>query len=346
MRSSRGAMSSSRLFLPLIAVCSLWMISSQRSSVLASPFSRRSHHHNRRRNHSFQSSIFTTTSSNNNNLDANQSYEQECNTINSWNVRSLSSLHLSAQPPPLVRRRRFLSSSSSSIDRISKASMNDTLRGRNNINSRRQSHPTFNQNIVSLTSNSNRNKRKNEKIAKQQQQQLDDPDFYNNEEEYLQSIAEMTSQLGPVGKLVANSVQVGIAAIGSYISGAFFGYFVGGITGVPSIFSSNSGIDSAVVKNNNVFKEFTRKMGNLNSKALTQGKSWGTLSASFSGFHALTRVCRGGVEDRWNSILGSACAGAYLNRNGKKDSIFFWKEQKSVCIILLLSFLTIESFLI
>jgi len=40
------------------------------------------------------------------------------------------------------------------------------------------------------------------------------------------------------------------------------------------------------------------------------------LSASFSGFHALARVCRGGVEDRWNSIIGSAATGAYLSRQG------------------------------
>ena len=206
--------------------------------------------------------------------------------------------------------------------------------------SSRQSQPTFNQNTVSLTSSSsssnsrNRSRSRNQRNEKIAIQPDDQPDFYNSEEEYLQSIAEMTSQLGPIGKLVANSVQVGIAAVGSYMSGAFFGYFVGGITGVPSLFSSHNGIGGGsgssfepiktnMIKNNNAFKEFTRKMGNLNSKALTQGKSWGALSASFSGFHALTRVCRGGVEDRWNGILGSACAGAYLNRNGEMRLFFF-----------------------
>ena len=64
-------------------------------------------------------------------------------------------------------------------------------------------------------------------------------------------------------------------------------------------------------------KEIQRRIGDWNSKAVIQGKSWGALSASFSGFHALVRVCRGGVEDRWNSIIGSAATGAYLSRHGK-----------------------------
>jgi hypothetical protein len=64
-------------------------------------------------------------------------------------------------------------------------------------------------------------------------------------------------------------------------------------------------------------KEVQKRIGDWNSKALIQGKSWGALSASFSGFHALARVCRGGVEDKWNSILGSAATGAYLSRQGK-----------------------------
>jgi len=63
-------------------------------------------------------------------------------------------------------------------------------------------------------------------------------------------------------------------------------------------------------------KEIQRRIGDWNGKALAQGKSWGALSASFSGFHALARVCRGGKEDRWNSILGSAATGAYLSRQG------------------------------
>ena len=48
---------------------------------------------------------------------------------------------------------------------------------------------------------------------------------------------------------------------------------------------------------------------------MNQGKNWAQLSAAFSGFHVFVRVCRGGVEDSWNHVLGSACTGAYMNRH-------------------------------
>jgi len=132
---------------------------------------------------------------------------------------------------------------------------------------------------------------------------LDDP-------QYEPTIAEMRTRLGPIGLLVANSVEVGIATAGSYMSGGLFGYIIGGAMGVPFLFKKSSEEQLG----QNTLKEIQSRIGNWNSKAFTQGKSWASLSASFSGFHALTRVCRGGVEDRWNSIIGSACAGAYLSR--------------------------------
>mmetsp|Transcript_21265 Transcript_21265/g.31485 ORF Transcript_21265/g.31485 Transcript_21265/m.31485 type:complete len:350 (+) Transcript_21265:166-1215(+) len=136
------------------------------------------------------------------------------------------------------------------------------------------------------------------------------------------SLEVMRAQLGPVGSLVANAVEVGFTTASSYISGGLFGYFIGGAMGIPGVLRKEavngaSGIPpmkSAVP--NAGMKEIQRRIGDWNSKALTQGKSWGALSASFSGFHALARVCRGGVEDKWNSILGSAATGAYLSRQG------------------------------
>jgi len=137
------------------------------------------------------------------------------------------------------------------------------------------------------------------------------------------SLEVMRAQLGPVGSLVANAVEVGFTTASSYISGGLFGYFIGGAMGIPGVLRKEavngaSGIPpmkSAVP--NAGMKEIQRRIGDWNSKALAQGKSWGALSASFSGFHALARVCRGGVEDKWNSILGSAATGAYLSRQGK-----------------------------
>lgn len=155
--------------------------------------------------------------------------------------------------------------------------------------------------------------------------------FHNGEEfennpfddpEYQPTVEEMKAQLGPIGLLIANSVEVGITTAGSYLSGGLFGYLIGGAMGVPSIFrnvqegASAQGTLANKAHNHNGMKEFQRRIGDWNGKALAQGKSWAGLSASFSGFHALTRVCRGGVEDKWNSIIGSAATGAYLSRQG------------------------------
>lgn len=144
-------------------------------------------------------------------------------------------------------------------------------------------------------------------------------------EEYYEtpSLQQMRAQLGPLGLLVANAVEVGVTTASSYISGGLFGYFIGGAMGIPgavrnqAVNGPNGILPMKSAVPNSGLKEVQRRIGDLNSKALTQGKSWGALSASFSGFHALARVCRGGVEDKWNSILGSAATGAYLSRQGK-----------------------------
>jgi len=153
----------------------------------------------------------------------------------------------------------------------------------------------------------------------------------NDSEDVQQSltIEEMRAQLGIFGKLLANSVEVGIITAGSYLSGGCFGYVMGGITGVPSLFRSNGDGMSLPPPNKNMQplvptpppqrgmgEKIKRRLVSINSKAVTQAKSWAHLSASLSAFHALTRVCRGSKEDKWNSIIGSACTGAYLSRQG------------------------------
>ena len=136
------------------------------------------------------------------------------------------------------------------------------------------------------------------------------------------SLEEMRAQLGPVGLLVANTVEVLATTASSYISGGIFGYFIGGAMGLPGAFRNQaakgtSGFTHLKSASPHAgFKDIQRRIVDWNSKALVQGKSWGALSASFSGFHALARVCRGGVEDRWNSIISSAATGAYLARQG------------------------------
>lgn len=145
------------------------------------------------------------------------------------------------------------------------------------------------------------------------------------------SLEELRAQLGPVGLLVANAVEVGVTTASSYISGGLFGYVIGGAMGAPGILKKSANINPGSpgaglgpgfgIKTGTGMKEIQRRIGDWNSKAVIQGKSWGALSASFSGFHALVRVCRGGVEDRWNSIIGSAATGAYLSRHGGPNAM-------------------------
>jgi hypothetical protein len=176
---------------------------------------------------------------------------------------------------------------------------------------------------------------------------IHDDDYENNpfeDPDYQPTVAEMKAQLGPIGLLIANSVEVGITTAGSYLSGGIFGYLIGGAMGVPGIFrnaqegASAQGALANRSHTHNGMKEFQRRIGDWNGKALAQGKSWAGLSASFSGFHALTRVCRGGVEDKWNSIIGSAATGAYLSRQGTHSNISMIRMKKQCIYLYFLTF--------
>jgi hypothetical protein len=118
--------------------------------------------------------------------------------------------------------------------------------------------------------------------------------------------------LGPIGKTIAGAVEVGVVAASSYISGGIFGYVIGGAMGLPILFRP---LPSAADTNNSL-KQFASKLKLMNEKAVQGGKNWGQISASFSGFHALCRVVRGGREDKWNFIIGSGAAGAFQSRSG------------------------------
>merc|ERR1712106_578797 len=61
-------------------------------------------------------------------------------------------------------------------------------------------------------------------------------------------------------------------------------------------------------------EEFKRRSGDLHRNSFQSAQQWAKLSAAFSGFHALSRVGRGGREDKWNGIVGSAATGAFLNK--------------------------------
>ena len=115
----------------------------------------------------------------------------------------------------------------------------------------------------------------------------------------------MRSQLGPIGILVSSGIELSVITLQSYISGGILGYIGGSVMNVPStIFGKEMG-------------SVASRFGILHSKAVMSFKSCATLSAAFSGFNNFVRLFRGGREEgRWNAILGSGLAGAFLNRSG------------------------------
>mmetsp|Transcript_21999 Transcript_21999/g.32686 ORF Transcript_21999/g.32686 Transcript_21999/m.32686 type:complete len:364 (-) Transcript_21999:294-1385(-) len=146
------------------------------------------------------------------------------------------------------------------------------------------------------------------------------------------SLAEMREQLGPIGRAIAGAVEVGVVTGGSYLSGGILGYLLGGVMGTPTLLKSSSAAASETIKNS-LGEEVKGRLGTWHFKAATQAKSWAQLSAAFSGFHALTRNLRGGKEDKWNSVFGSAATGAYLSRKGM--FVFLFHLFLFVCLFVL-----------
>lgn len=135
----------------------------------------------------------------------------------------------------------------------------------------------------------------------------DDFDYNYNQlsEAQLQqpSLEELRGQLGPIGLLVSNTIELTIVTMGSFISGGLLGYIGGGVMNIPStIFGKSMG-------------SFGQRLAALNTKAFATCKTWGTLSAAFSGFNNFVRLCRGDVDDGWNTVIGSGLTGAFLSRN-------------------------------
>lgn len=128
----------------------------------------------------------------------------------------------------------------------------------------------------------------------QQQQQHREP-----------TLEELRSQLSPLSLLISNSIELTVVTLGSYLSGGLLGYFGGGVMGIPSTLLGKD------------MGTFISRLGALHAKAIVSCKSWATLSASFTGFNNLVRLCRGDEHnDNWNAVLGSAMTGAFLNRKG------------------------------
>jgi len=247
---------------------------------------------------------------------------EDMNSINLWNFRSMSNLQV---PSSLLSHRvRTSAGGTSDLNEIATMATTTTTRSRRRgMNHRRN---TSNNNdgdtdvmVITPTSSSSMRRTKKGNAV----DPLDDPN-------YTPSLGEMRAALGPIGRLVANSVEVGVATAGSYISGGCFGYIIGGAMGSPNLFRKNgvppptppplsNGSLPPIDINTGINLgggSIPNRLKGLNAKAMGTAGSWAQLSAAFSGFHALTRVCRGGVEDKWNGLIGSGLSGAYLSRAG------------------------------
>lgn len=126
------------------------------------------------------------------------------------------------------------------------------------------------------------------------------------------SLGDIRASLGPIGLTVAAGVELGIVTSSSFITGGCMGYGVGGLMGLKkAIFPPNSAEEMV---RRTFAEEFKRRSGDWHRNSVQSAQQWAKLSAAFSGFHALSRVVRGGREDKWNGIVGSAATGAFLNK--------------------------------
>jgi hypothetical protein len=246
-----------------------------------------------------------STNNNNNNNNSGKTWRGESSSINLWNVRSYSAI----QVPTACASMKIIPSNLPDAAVIPVSSNNTPAQKR----SRRLSHPVSDPDNtpdviqrISLKSTTTSTTTTTPQTHLNMDASTTPPP---------PSLKELRAQLGPVGRLIANAVEVGVTAAGSYLTGGMFGYMIGGVTNVPSFFQPLP--PTTTLPKHNVFlpHKVQQRLVQLNSKAMSQAKSWAQLSAAFSGFHALTRVARGGVEDKWNNIIGSACTGAYLSRH-------------------------------
>ena len=130
-------------------------------------------------------------------------------------------------------------------------------------------------------------------------------------EEPQPTLEELRAALGPAGLFAAGAMELAVVTFGSYVSGAFLGYVGGGIMGIPSTLFGKGVSGGAMTR-----------LSALHAKAVVSCASWATLSASFSGFNNLVRLCRGGEDDgKWNAVIGSAMTGAFLNRAGGPEAM-------------------------
>ncbi|KAI2502183.1 Tim17/Tim22/Tim23/Pmp24 family [Fragilaria crotonensis] len=114
-------------------------------------------------------------------------------------------------------------------------------------------------------------------------------------------------------KLIFGAVEIAYTVGTQWVSGFATAYIFGSVTGVVGFAKPPT--------------EGLSRLARWNQRNVKWGKSWGSVSASFSGFDTGVRLLRNNKVDEWNSILGSACAGAFFVRSQGPASMV-----KSACL--------------
>mmetsp|Transcript_29533 Transcript_29533/g.48733 ORF Transcript_29533/g.48733 Transcript_29533/m.48733 type:complete len:239 (+) Transcript_29533:26-742(+) len=102
-------------------------------------------------------------------------------------------------------------------------------------------------------------------------------------------------------KLVFGGIEIAYTVGTQWLSGFATAYLLGSVTGAVGF--SKPPTDGIT------------RFARWNQRNVKWGKSWGSVSASFSGFDTSVRLLRNNKVDEWNSLFGSACAGAFFARS-------------------------------
>jgi hypothetical protein len=101
-------------------------------------------------------------------------------------------------------------------------------------------------------------------------------------------------------KVIFGGVEVAYVVGSQWLSGFVMAYVFGGISGVYGLTKPPT--------------EGLTRFSRWNQRNVRWGKSWGTISAAFSGFDTSVKLLRNNRVDEWNSLIGSAFAGAFFVR--------------------------------
>jgi hypothetical protein len=101
-------------------------------------------------------------------------------------------------------------------------------------------------------------------------------------------------------KVVFGGIEIAYTVGTQYLSAFATAYVLGSLTGAVGFTKAPT--------------DGITRFARWNQRNLKWGKSWGSISASFSGFDTGVRLLRNNKVDEWNSLFGSACAGAFFAR--------------------------------